>query len=96
MGDRGPLRRPAPALGGHGAQLVADVAPFELAKLRKLNGAHRGLAYTGLRKGHAFAHEVVAGGCRRAIIHRCLHDRGGKGALWPGYGELADALAGGA
>jgi fructuronate reductase len=34
-----------------GAQLVADVAPYQLAKLRLLNGAHSLLAYRGLAAG---------------------------------------------
>lgn len=196
---------PRPRWEAHGAQLVADVAAFELAKLRMLNGAHSALAYAGLRKGHAFVHEAVADpplrslaerlmrsealstvppapgmdlaayadallarfanpalrhrlaqiamdgtqkipqrwldtarqrarrgeqspaiaaafdawlwhledarfvddplapaltaamaeGGRRTVIDRCLRDSGGAAALWPGYSELADALAGG-
>jgi fructuronate reductase len=37
-----------------GAQLVADVAPFELMKLRLLNGSHSTLAYLGFLLGHEF------------------------------------------
>ena len=36
-----------------GAQLVADVAPFEKMKLRILNGTHSTLAYLGALRGHA-------------------------------------------
>ncbi len=43
-----------------GAQFVADVAPYETAKLRMLNGAHSALAYLGLERGHRFVHEAVA------------------------------------
>ena len=43
-----------------GAQLVADVAPFETAKLRMLNGAHSALAYLGLARGHTFVHQAIA------------------------------------
>ncbi|MGV3731181.1 MAG: mannitol dehydrogenase family protein [Sphingopyxis sp.] len=43
-----------------GAQLVADVAPYETAKLRMLNGAHSALAYIGLGKGHDFVHQAIA------------------------------------
>jgi fructuronate reductase len=35
-----------------GAVLTADVAPFELMKLRLLNGAHSALAYLGYLAGH--------------------------------------------
>ncbi|MBN9738275.1 MULTISPECIES: mannitol dehydrogenase family protein [unclassified Pseudonocardia] len=34
-----------------GAELVGDVAPFQLTKLRLLNGAHSALAYLGLAAG---------------------------------------------
>jgi fructuronate reductase len=43
-----------------GAQLVEDVAPYETAKLRMLNGAHSLLAYAGLRAGYEFVHEAIA------------------------------------
>tara|TARA_R110002072_G_scaffold38314_28_gene111147 strand:+ start:1351 stop:2715 length:1365 start_codon:yes stop_codon:yes gene_type:complete len=43
-----------------GAQLVEDVAPYETAKLRMLNGGHSYLAYAGLRAGHEFVHEAIA------------------------------------
>ena len=42
-----------------GAELVADVRPFELLKLRMLNGAHQAIAYPGLLAGLTFAHEAV-------------------------------------
>lgn len=51
---------PRPKWDQVGAQLVQDVAPYELAKLRMLNGAHSALAYLGLRKGHDFVHQAVA------------------------------------
>jgi fructuronate reductase len=37
-----------------GAQLVADVAPFETMKLRLLNGSHSTLAYLGFLAGHEY------------------------------------------
>lgn len=43
-----------------GVQLVEDVAPFELRKLRMLNGAHSLLAYAGVNAGHDYVHEAVA------------------------------------
>ena len=42
----------APDLASVGVTMAADVAPFEQAKLRILNGAHSTLAYIGLLKGH--------------------------------------------
>jgi fructuronate reductase len=43
-----------PAWESAGAQLVADVAPFETMKLRLLNGSHSTLAYLGFLAGHDF------------------------------------------
>ena len=44
---------PRPAWEDDGAELVADVAPFETMKLRLLNGSHSTLAYLGFLAGHA-------------------------------------------
>jgi fructuronate reductase len=43
-----------------GVELVTDVAPFEQAKLRILNGAHSALAYLGLLAGHTTIADAVA------------------------------------
>jgi fructuronate reductase len=43
-----------------GAVLTSDVAPYERAKLRLLNGAHSLLAYTGALAGYETIAEVVA------------------------------------
>lgn len=52
--------RMRPAWEKHGAELVADVRPYETAKLRMLNGAHSLLAYCGLASGHRFVHQAIA------------------------------------
>ncbi len=44
---------PRPRWEDDGAELVADVAPFETMKLRLLNGSHSTLAYLGFLAGHA-------------------------------------------
>lgn len=51
---------PRPKLEAAGVAFVDDVSPFELAKLRLLNGGHSFIAYLGLRLGFAHVHEVVA------------------------------------
>jgi fructuronate reductase len=63
---------PRPRWEGCGVQMVADVAPFELAKLRMLNGAHSLLAYAGLQRGHGFVHEAVADPGLRALAEQLL------------------------
>ena len=49
-----------PAWERAGAVFVDDVAPFELRKLRMLNGAHSYLAYAGTLAGHEFVHQAIA------------------------------------
>lgn len=41
-----------------GAQLVDDVVPYELMKLRLLNVSHQALCYLGYLSGYRYAHEV--------------------------------------
>jgi len=49
-----------PDLGAVGVQLVADVTPFEMMKLRCLNGTHSALAYLGYLAGHETISDTVA------------------------------------
>lgn len=49
-----------PDLGAVGVQMVADVTPFELMKLRMLNGTHSSLAYLGYLAGYETIAETVA------------------------------------
>ena len=42
-----------------GALLVENVEPYELAKLRLLNGPHSTIAYLGYLGGYRFVHEVM-------------------------------------
>ncbi|TDO44078.1 mannitol 2-dehydrogenase [Kribbella sp. VKM Ac-2527] len=41
-----------------GVQLVHDVEPYELMKLRLLNASHQALCYLGYLAGYRYAHEV--------------------------------------
>lgn len=43
-----------------GVQLVDDVMPYELMKLRLLNGSHQALGYLGYLSGYRMVHDVVA------------------------------------
>lgn len=49
-----------PDFAAAGVQIATDIAPWEEAKLRLLNGAHSGLAYLGGLAGIAFVHEAIA------------------------------------
>lgn len=53
-----------------GVDMVDDVEPFEIAKLRLLNGSHSALAYVGYLAGYEFVHEAMAD----AEISRFLED----------------------
>jgi mannitol 2-dehydrogenase len=48
-----------PAWENAGVQLVDDVEPYELMKLRLLNASHQAMAYVGYLSGHRFAHEAA-------------------------------------
>jgi mannitol 2-dehydrogenase len=43
-----------------GVQLVTDVRPYELMKLRLLNAGHQALAYPGALAGYRYVHEAAA------------------------------------
>ena len=49
-----------PDLASAGATVTTDVAAYEKAKLRILNGAHSTLAYLGLLRGHTSVAEAMA------------------------------------
>ncbi len=55
--DAFPLGRPP--LERVGVQLVADVEPYELMKLRLLNASHQAMAYLGHLCGYRLVHDVA-------------------------------------
>jgi mannitol 2-dehydrogenase len=48
-----------PPLEDAGVQLVADVEPYELMKLRLLNASHQALCYFGYLSGYRLVHEAA-------------------------------------
>ena len=52
-----------------GAQLVADVEPFERMKLRMLNGSHSTIAYLGYLAGHEYVSQAIADPAFFKLIH---------------------------
>jgi mannitol 2-dehydrogenase len=48
-----------PPLEDAGVQVVADVGPYELMKLRLLNGSHQAMAYFGRLAGYEYIHDVA-------------------------------------
>ena len=57
-----------------GVQMVRDVAPFELMKLRMLNGTHSSLAYLGYLAGHETIAETVADSVFENFVRHLWHD----------------------
>ena len=57
-----------PPLEDVGVQLVEDVEPYELMKLRLLNASHQGLCYFGYLSGYRLVHEV----CQDQLFARFL------------------------
>jgi mannitol 2-dehydrogenase len=53
-----------PPLERVGVQLVEDVAPYELMKLRLLNAGHQAVGYLGYLAGHRYVHEA----CRDPLL----------------------------
>ena len=51
-----------------GVQMVTDVEPYELMKLRLLNASHQALCYLGYLAGYRYAHEV----CQDPLFTRFL------------------------
>jgi fructuronate reductase len=68
--DRFPTGRPA--WEKVGAQLVGDVMPFELAKLRMLNGTHSTLAYLSMLAGFATIDEAIGDAPLKTLIHAMM------------------------
>jgi fructuronate reductase len=68
--DRFPAGRPA--WHAVGAQLVEDVTPFELAKLRMLNGTHSTLAYLSMLGGFTTIDEAIADPAMHQLIHTMM------------------------
>ena len=56
--DNTPTGRPA--YEEVGVQVVDDVVPYELMKLRLLNSTHQGMCYFGYLAGYRYAHEASA------------------------------------
>lgn len=64
------LGRPAWELAG--AMLVEDVTPYELAKLRMLNGTHSTIAYLSMLVGFQTVDEAIAHDGLRQLIHNMM------------------------
>ncbi len=65
-----------PAWEAVGVQVVDDVAPFELMKLRLLNAGHQAIAHSGALLGHEFAWQACADPTVRGLLEHYLRHEG--------------------
>lgn len=63
-----------PPLDTVGVQLVSDVEPYELMKLRLLNGSHSTMAYLGLLGGHETVSAAVSDPDIGRLVARLMAD----------------------
>ena len=57
-----------------GAEMVADVEPYELMKLRLLNGAHSSLSYLGFLAGHETVADTMADAAFEAYVKALMEE----------------------
>src|SRR5438874_1953391 len=57
-----------------GAQMVSDVHPYEMMKIRLLNASHQALCYIGMLLGYRYADETMADADIRALVERMMND----------------------
>lgn len=63
-----------PALEKVGVEFVKDVAPYELMKLRILNGGHAAIAYPAALMGIHFVHDAMAEPCITGFLSKLEND----------------------
>lgn len=68
--DDFPLGRPD--LAAVGVQLVEDVEPYELMKLRLLNASHQAMSYLGILAGYSWVHQTCADPVFAAFLRRYM------------------------
>lgn len=83
-----------PDLAAFGVQLVDDVRPWELAKLRMLNGSHSTIAYMGLARGYEFVDQAIADPAIAATVTALMQEAASTLPPMPGFdpAECARAL----
>ena len=85
------FRSGRPAWEAGGAIVTRDVRPYEVMKLRMLNGAHSMIAYAGFLCGHAHVRDVMADRNLVPLVRR--HLTAAAATLAPLDGVAFDAYA---
>ena len=70
--DRFPTGRPA--FDAVGVQLVPDVEPYELMKLRLLNASHQAIAYFGYLAGYRLVHDAAQDPLFQDLLQRYMDE----------------------
>lgn len=65
-----------PALEAVGVQVVDDVTPYELMKLRLLNAGHQALCYFGYLLGYRYVHDAASDDDIRTLLRRYMTEEG--------------------
>jgi len=63
-----------PPLEDVGVDIVTNVEPYELMKLRLANGTHQALCYFGHLLGHRYVHEAINDLDIRALLLRYIDE----------------------
>lgn len=63
-----------PPLQEVGVQMVSDVHPYEMMKMRLLNASHQALGYLGYLSGYRYVHDVMADPLYREYIERLMDE----------------------
>lgn len=74
-----------PDLASSGVEMVDDVAPYELMKLRVLNGSHSTLAYLGYLCGYETVAQAIADPGIAGTVRRLMDDATPTLASLPGF-----------
>jgi mannitol-1-phosphate/altronate dehydrogenase len=61
-----------PPLEEVGVQIVSDVQPYEMMKIRLLNASHQAMGYLGYLCGYRYVHEVMGDPLFQAFITRLM------------------------
>lgn len=84
---------PRPAWEKAGAQIVPDIAAFEMMKLRLLNGSHSLIAYLGSLAGLSAVRDVIADDVFCALVRAHMNAAAETLTLAPGLDPVAYADA---
>ncbi|WP_280546775.1 mannitol dehydrogenase family protein [Halomonas sp. 11-S5] len=78
-----------PDWAADGVEMVADVAPFEIMKLRMLNGSHSLLAYLGPPEGIETVFEAVSRDDLRKLLRRYMREEAAPTLAMPEGVDIA-------